>query len=91
MVHKSMEMLYMIPLFNIHCKDKGIKIVPIHATRKSGRKPAVDKPHFIETYSWLKSFTNKNGEIEKKRVGIPDFVIVPSDSTYKDPKKALIN
>lgn len=38
-----------IPLFKLCCKDKGVKIIPVHATRKSGRKPLVEKKHFIET------------------------------------------
>ena len=83
--------MVIIPLFKLCCKDKGVKIVPVHATRKSGRKPLVEKKHFIETYSWVKDFTNKKGEIEKKRVGIPDYVIVPLESTYENPQKSLVN
>lgn len=82
--------MVIIPLFNMKCKDRGVKIVPVHATRKSGRKPAVEKPHFIETYSVEKEVL-VNKEKKKKRFGIPDFVIVPEDSTYENPKPALVN
>lgn len=83
--------MVIIPLFNKCCEGKGVKIVPVHATRKSGRKPLVEKRHFIETYSWVKKVPNKKGEIEEKRVGIPDFVIVPSESEYENPQNALVN
>ena len=83
--------MVIIPFFKMCCKDKGLKIVPVHATRKSGRNPLVEKKHFIETYSWVKKVTNRKGEIEEKRVGIPDFVIVPLESTYEEPQKSLVN
>lgn len=82
--------MVIIPLFSKCCEEKVIKIVPVHATRKSGRKPLVEKKHFIETYSCVKNVPNKKGEIEGKRVGIPDFVIVPSESEYEKPQKALV-
>ena len=83
--------MVIIPLFSKCCEGKEVKIVPVHATRKSGRKPIVKKKHFIETYSWVKNVPNKKGEIEEKRVGIPDFVIVPLESEYENPQKALVN
>lgn len=82
--------MVIIPIFNMCCKDKGVKIVPVHATRKSGRKPLVQRKHFIENYSTVKEVT-ENGVKKEKRVGIPDFIIVPEDSTYENPKKSLIN
>lgn len=79
-----------IPIFAMCCKDKSVKIVPVHATRKSGRKPIVQKRHFIEKYSIVKEVL-ENGKVREKRFGIPDFVIVPKDSTYENPKDSLIN
>ena len=43
-----------IPFFNICCYNTGVKIVPVHATRKSGRKPFLSKKHFIDTYSIMR-------------------------------------
>lgn len=83
--------MVIIPLFEMCCKNRAVKIVPVHETRKSGRKPLVKKKHFIETYSREKNVIDKNGKITTKRVGIPDFVIVPLDSTYEKPKDSLIN
>ena len=79
-----------IPLFDICCFGKAVKIVPVHETRKSGRKPLVTKKHFIETYSIEKEVVEK-GEKKNRRFGIPDYVIVPLDSTYENPKKSLLN
>ena len=79
-----------IPFFNICCYNTGVKIVPVHATRKSGRKPLLSKKHFIDTYSMVKRKIRDGKEVEI-RYGIPDYVIVPIDSTYDNPKKSLLN
>ena len=73
--------LAIIPLLRMCCY-KGTKIVPTHETRNSGRPRSKTKKHFIETYS----IVDENG----KRCGIPDYVIVPSSSTYDIPQKAYL-
>lgn len=71
--------LALIPLLRECCTPRT-KVVPVHATRKSGRKSP--KKHFIEMYSYV------NGK--GKRCGVPDYVIVPLESTYDNPQEALI-
>lgn len=71
--------LVIVPFLKICCTQHA-KVVSIHATRKSGRKSS--REHFIEKYSYLNS--------DGKRCGIPDYVIVPEDSTYEKPKSAIV-
>lgn len=82
--------LVLIPFISKYCEDKGVKIVPVHETRRSGRKSSNPKPHFIDNYSTMAEVMVK-GKQTVKRVGIPDYVIVPSASTYENPKKSLVN
>lgn len=71
--------LAIIPLLK-RCCTQQTKVVPIHATRKSGRKSS--REHFIEKYSYVDN--------DGKRRGIPDYVIVPLESTYDNPKEAVV-
>lgn len=85
-----------IPILSFCCEEAGVKVVPVHETRKSGRpnKDQNKKKHFIETYSVTKQAIVKKNGIKKqvaRRVGIPDFVVVPNDSSYDDPMPSIVN
>lgn len=71
--------LAIMPLLRECCMHQA-KAVPIHATRKAGRKSS--RKHFIEMYSYENA--------EGKRCGIPDYVIVPQESTYESPQEAFV-
>lgn len=71
--------LALMPLLK-ECCTRHTKVVPIHATRKPGRKSS--RKHFIEMYSYEDS--------KGKRCGVPDYVIVPEESTYENPQEAMV-
>lgn len=78
-----------LPLLE-QCCPEGVKCVPIHETRKAGRKSKEYKKHFIETYSGI-TLWKTNGKLTTTRTGIPDYVIVPDNSSYDSPQKAIVN
>lgn len=89
-----------LPILSSCCEEAGVKVVPVHETRKSGRHPndpnKIKKKHFIETYSITKQITVKDRKTgkekeETRRVGIPDYVIVPNESKYEHPLPSIVN
>ena len=87
-----------IPVLSSCCEITGTKVVPVHETRKPGKQSNEPnknkKKHFIETYSLTEqTVVKKKGMVKEitRRVGIPDYVVVPNESSYDNPLPSIVN